>query len=48
MDDFNFYRFIAYLIGFVLLALVLLKLYLVYTFRKLDRAEKQAKQDKPE
>ena len=29
MDEFNFYKFIAYLIGFAIAALLLLKLYLM-------------------
>ena len=47
MDDFNFYRFIAYLIGFAIAALLLLKLYLMYTFRKLEKAERQQREEQP-
>jgi hypothetical protein len=45
MDDFNFYRFIAYLIGFAIAALLLLKLYLMYTFRKLEKEERQQQKE---
>jgi large-conductance mechanosensitive channel len=41
MDEFNFYKFIAYLIGFTIVALLLLKLYLMYTFRKIEKEERQ-------
>lgn len=41
MDTFNFYRFIAYLIGFAIVALLLLKVYLMYTFRKIEKEERQ-------
>ena len=47
MDDFNFYRFIAYLIGFAIAALLLLKLYLMYTFRKLEKEEQQKREEQP-
>lgn len=47
MDDFNFYRFIAYFIGAIVLALVILKLYLIYSFKKLERSGKQPESDKP-
>lgn len=41
MDEFNFYRFIAYLIGCTIAALLLVKLYLIYAFRKIEKAELQ-------
>ena len=41
MDEFNFYQFIAYLIGFAIAALLLLKLYLMYTFRKIEKEERR-------
>jgi Ni,Fe-hydrogenase I cytochrome b subunit len=45
MGDFNFYRFIAYLIGAIFLALLILKIYLVYSFKKLERADQKAPSD---
>jgi 5-methylthioribose kinase len=48
MDEFNFYRFIAYLIGFTIAALLLLKLYLMYTFRKIEKEERQRQQQRQE
>jgi large-conductance mechanosensitive channel len=45
MDDFNFYRFIAYLIGFAIAAMLLVKLYLIYAFRKLEKEERQRQQE---
>jgi len=48
MDTFNFYRFIAYLIGFSIAALLLLKLYLMYTFRKIEKEERHRQQQQQE
>ncbi len=45
MDDFNFYRFIAYLIGFAIAAMLLVKLYLIYAFRKLEKEERQQQEE---
>lgn len=45
MDNFNFYRFIAYLIGFAIAAMLLVKLYLIYAFRKLEKEEGQRQQE---
>ena len=45
MDDFNFYRFIAYLIGFAIAAMLLVKLYLIYAFRKLEKEEQQQQEE---
>jgi hypothetical protein len=47
MDDFNFYRFIAYLIGFAIAALLLVKLYLIYAFRKIEKEERQQQEEQP-
>jgi phosphotransferase system glucose/maltose/N-acetylglucosamine-specific IIC component len=48
MDEFNFYKFIAYLIGFAIAALLLLKLYLMYTFRKIEKEGRQQQQQQQE
>ena len=45
MDDFNFYRFIAYLIGKAIAAMLLVKLYLIYAFRKLEKEERQQQEE---
>jgi large-conductance mechanosensitive channel len=45
MDEFNFYRFIAYLIGFAIVALLLVKLYLIYAFRKLEKEERKQQRE---
>jgi uncharacterized membrane protein YccC len=45
MDDFNFYRFIAYLIGFAIAAMLLVKLYLIYAFRKLEKEERRRQEE---
>ena len=47
MDDFNFYRFITYLIGFAIAAMLLVKLYLIYAFRKLEKEERQQREEQP-
>jgi large-conductance mechanosensitive channel len=47
MDDFNFYRFIAYLIGFAIAAMLLVKLYLIYAFRKLEKEERRQQEEQP-
>jgi large-conductance mechanosensitive channel len=47
MDDFNFYRFIAYLIGFAIAAMLLVKLYLIYAFRKLEKEERRRQEEQP-
>jgi uncharacterized membrane protein YccC len=47
MDDFNFYRFIAYLIGFAIAAMLLVKLYLIYAFRKLEKEERRRRKEQP-
>jgi len=47
MDDFNFYRFIAYLIGIAIVAMLLVKLYLIYAFRKLEKEERRRQEERP-
>jgi hypothetical protein len=47
MDDFNFYRFIAYLIGFAIAAMLLVKLYLIYAFRKIEKEERRQREEQP-
>jgi hypothetical protein len=48
MDEFNFYKFIAYFIGFAIAALLLLKLYLMYSFRKIEKEERRRQQQQQE